>query len=57
MNYKKAYNSLFNIIKEKDISLLIKHYMVQKLTKNEIKKLMRTARKFLKDKSKQMKKK
>ena len=49
---KKAYNSPFNIIKEKDISLLIKHYMVQKLTKDEIKKLRRTARKFLKDKSK-----
>lgn len=49
---KKAYNSPFNIIKEKDISLLIKHYMVQKLTKEEIKKLRRTARKFLNDKSK-----
>lgn len=49
---KKAYNSPFNIIKEKDISLLIKHYMVQKLTKDEIKKLRRTARKFLNDKSK-----
>ena len=49
---KKAYNSSFNIIKEKDISLLIKHYMVEKLTKEEIKKLRRTARKFLNDKSK-----
>ena len=49
---KKAYNSPFNIIKEKDISLLIKHYMVEKLTKDEIKKLRRTARKFLNDKSK-----
>ena len=49
---KKAYNSPFNIIKEKDISLLIKHYMVQKLTKDEIKKLRRTARKFLNDRSK-----
>ena len=49
---KKAYNSPFNIIKEKDLSLLIKHYMVQKLTKDEIKKLRRTARKFLNDKSK-----
>ena len=49
---KKAYNSPFNIIKEKDISLLIKHYMVQKLTKDEIKKLRRTARKFLNDKTK-----
>ena len=49
---KKAYNSPFNIIKEKDISLLIKHYMVEKLTKDEIKKLRRTARKFLMDTSK-----
>jgi len=49
---KKAYDSPFNIIKEKDISLLIRYYMVQKLTKNEIKKLKRTARKFLNDKSK-----
>lgn len=49
---KKAYNSPFNIIKEKDISLLMKHYMVQELTKDEIKKLRRTARNFLKDKSK-----
>ena len=49
---KKAYNSPFNIIKEKDLRLLIKHYMVQKLTKEEIKKLRRTARKFLNDKSK-----
>lgn len=36
---KSAYNSPFNIIKEKDISLLIKHYMVEKLSKNEIKKI------------------
>ena len=49
---KKAYNSPFNIIKEKGLSLLIKHYIVQKLTKDEIKKLRRTARKFLNDKSK-----
>ena len=49
---KRAYNSPFNIIKEKDISLLIRHYMVEKLLKDEIKKLRRTARKFLKDKSK-----
>ena len=49
---KKAYNSPFNIIKEKDISLLIKHYMVEELSKEEIKKLRRTARKFLEDKSK-----
>ena len=41
-----------NIIKEKDISLLIKHYMVEELSKEEIKKLRRTARKFLEDKSK-----
>ncbi|MBQ7927938.1 MAG: hypothetical protein IJ287_04260, partial [Methanobrevibacter sp.] len=44
---KKAYNSPFNIIKEKDISLLIRHYMVQELTNGEIKKLRKTARKFL----------
>ena len=49
---KNAYNSSFNIIKEKDISLLIKHYMVEELTKDEIKKLRRTARKFLDNKSK-----
>ena len=49
---KRAYNSPFNIIKEKDISLLIKHYMVEELSKNEIKKLRRTARKFLRDESK-----
>ena len=48
---KNAYNSPFNIIKEKDISLLIKHYMVEELSKDEIKKLRRTARKFLEDKS------
>ena len=49
---KEAYNSPFNIIKEKDISLLIRHYMVQELTKEEVKKLRRTARKFLDDESK-----
>ena len=49
---KRAYNSPFNIIKEKDISLLIRHYMVEKLLKDEIKKLRMTARKFLKYKSK-----
>ena len=49
---KRAHNSAFNIIKEKDISLLIKHYMVEKLSKNEIKKLRGSARKFLNDKSK-----
>lgn len=54
---KEAYNSPFNIIKEKDISLLIRHYVIQELTKDEIKKLRRTARKFLNDKSNLMKKK
>ena len=49
---KGAYNSPFNIIKEKDISLLIKHYIVEELSKDEIKKLRRTAQKFLEDKSK-----
>lgn len=49
---KEAYNSPFNIIKEKDISLLIRHYMVQELTKDEIKKLRKTARKFLDNESK-----
>ena len=49
---KKAYNSPFNIIKEKDISLLIRHYIVEELTKDEIKRLRRTARKFLYDESK-----
>ena len=49
---KRAYNSPFNIIKEKDISLLIKHYVVEELSKKEIKKLRRTARKFMDDKSK-----
>lgn len=49
---KEAYNSPFNIIKEKNIILLIRHYVIQELTKDEIKKLRRTARKFLNDKSK-----
>lgn len=49
---KQAHNSPFNIIKENDIRLLIKHYMVEELTKNEIKKLRKTARKFLEDKKK-----
>ena len=49
---KNAYNSSFNIIKENEISLLINHYMVKELTKEEIKKLRQTARKFLDDKSK-----
>ena len=48
---KKTYNSPFNIIKEKDISLLIRHYMVEELSKDEIKQLRRTARKFLMDNS------
>ena len=54
---KEAYNSPFNIIKENDISLLIRHFMVQELTNDEIKKLRRTARKFLNDKSKSDKEK
>ena len=33
--------------KKKDIRLLIKHYMVEKLTKEELKKLRRSAKKFL----------
>ena len=49
---KRAYNSPFNIIKEKDLSLLIRHYMVEELSKDEIKKLRRTARKFMNDKTK-----
>ena len=54
---KQAYNSPFNIIKEKDIQLLIKHYMVELLTKDEIKKLIKTAQNFLKDKTKKDKEK
>ena len=49
---KRAYNSPFNIIKEKDIRLLIKHYMVEELTKDEIKKLRKTAREFMEDETK-----
>ena len=49
---KNAHNSPFNIIKEKDISLLIKHYMIEELSKDEIKQLRRTGRKFMNDKSK-----
>ena len=49
---KNAHNSPFNIIKEKDISLLIKHYMVEELSKDEIKQLRRTGRKFMNDNSK-----
>lgn len=44
---KLACNSPFNTIKRKDIHLLIKHYMVEKLTKKEIKKLRKPAKKFL----------
>ena len=44
---KLACNSPFNIIKRKDIHLLIKHYMVEELTKKEIKQLRITAKKFL----------
>ena len=54
---KKAYNSPFNIIKEKDLSLLVRYYLVQELTKDEIKNLRKTARKFLNDKSKSDEKK
>ena len=54
---KRAYNSSFNIIKEKDIRLLVRHYLVLELTKDEFKKLRRSARKFLKDKSKSDKEK
>ena len=43
---KKAYNSPFNIIKEKDISLLIRHYRVQELTKDEIKNLRKPQENF-----------
>ena len=46
---KKAYNSPFNIIKEKDIWLLTCHYMVKELSKIEMKQLKKTARKFLED--------
>ena len=48
---KKAHNSPFNIIKEKDIWLLTCHYMVKELSKNEMKQLKKTARKFLEDKT------
>ena len=46
---KLACNSPFNTIKQKDIHLLIKHYMVEELSKKEIKKLRKSARKFLKN--------
>ena len=44
---KLACNSPFNIIKRKDIHLLIKHYMVEELTKKELKQLRKSAKKFL----------
>ena len=44
---KMACNSPFNTIKRKDVHLLIKHYMVQDLTKKEIKQLRKPAKKFL----------
>ena len=44
---KMACNSPFNTIKRKDIHLLIKHYMVEELTKKEIKQLRKVAKKFL----------
>ena len=47
---KLACNSPFNIIKKKDIHLLIKHYMVEKLSKKELKQLRRSAKKFLNNK-------
>lgn len=47
---KLACNSPFNIFKKKDIQLLIKHYMVQKLTKKEFKDLRKTAKKFIHNK-------
>ena len=44
---KMACNSPFNTIKRKDIHLLIKHYLVEELTKKEIKKLRKPAKKFI----------
>lgn len=44
---KLACNSPFNTIKRKDVHLLIKHYMVKKLSKEELKKLRKPALKFL----------
>ena len=46
-NIKMACNSPFNTIKRKDIHLLIKHYLVEELTKKEIKKLRKPAKKFI----------
>lgn len=48
---KLACNSPFNIIKKKDIHLLIKHFMVEELSKKEIKQLRRSAKKFLYNKN------
>lgn len=48
---KKAFNSPYNIFKEKDLSLLIKHYMVEDLTDDEIKGARKTVRKFILDES------
>ena len=44
---KLACNSPFNIMKVDDVRLLIRHYMVEELTKKEIKSLRKSARKFL----------
>ena len=44
---KMACNSPFNTIKRKDIHLLIKHYMIEKLTKKELKQLRKPAKNFL----------
>ena len=46
---KLAFNSPYNIIKRKDIHLLIRHYMVEELSKKQIKNLRKTAKKFLYD--------
>lgn len=44
---KLACNSPFNIMKVKDIRLLIKHYMIEELSEKEIKGLRKSAKKFL----------
>ena len=44
---KLACNSPFNIMKMEDVRLLIKHFMVEELTKKEIKSLRKSARKFI----------
>ena len=48
---KLACNSPFNILKRKDLHLLLKHYMVEELSKKEIKQLRKVAKKFLFDKT------